>query len=138
MAPLYDDKGQPLGLISVDDPSDGRRPDRAALDALSLFAAQAALVIARHRHLQELQQRLARFEVLQSEEMRQRERLRWQRVREGFAVMEEASRQSSVEGVLHSVAYQWLERLEGTAALIAEQRPSGHIYGRSSALNHRI
>lgn len=125
LAPLYDDKGQPLGLISVDDPSDGRRPDRAALDALSLFAAQAALVIARYRHLQELQQRLARFEVLQSEEMRQRERLRWQRVREGFAVMEEASRQSSVEGVLHSVAYQWLERLEGTAALIAEQRPSG-------------
>ncbi|MDT8899013.1 GAF domain-containing protein [Thermanaerothrix sp. 4228-RoL] len=129
LAPLYDDTGQPLGLISVDDPSDGRRPDRAALDTLSLFAAQAALVIARHRHLQDLQQRLAHYEALQIEETRRRESLRWRRVREGFTVMEEASRQSSVEGVLRSVAHQWLERLEGMAALIAEQRPSGpHLW----------
>ncbi|WP_299025310.1 GAF domain-containing protein [uncultured Thermanaerothrix sp.] len=125
LAPLYDASGQPLGLISVDDPSDGRRPDRATLDALGLFAAQAALAIARHRHLQSLQQRLAQLEALQSETKQQREALRWQRVREGFAIVEQASQQQDVMGVLRSVATQWLERLGGRAALIAEQSPQG-------------
>lgn len=125
LAPLYDASGRPLGLISVDDPSDGRRPDRATLDSLGLFASQAALAIARHRYLQSLQQRLAHFESLQSEANRQREALRWQRVREGFAIVEQASQQQDVMGVLRSVATQWLERLGGRAALIAEQSPQG-------------
>ena len=41
LIPLEDAQGDPLGLISLDDPSNGLRPDRATIDSVELFAAQA-------------------------------------------------------------------------------------------------
>ncbi len=43
--PIYDNGQKPLGLISVDDPRDGLRPDRVTLETLEVFSAQAALTI---------------------------------------------------------------------------------------------
>jgi PAS domain S-box-containing protein len=45
LLPMFDPSGGPLGLISVDDPRDGLRPDRATIDALQLFARQISLII---------------------------------------------------------------------------------------------
>jgi signal transduction histidine kinase/GAF domain-containing protein len=43
--PLRDSAGQPLGLISVDNPLNGRRPDESTAKALEVFANQAATAI---------------------------------------------------------------------------------------------
>ena len=43
-----------LGLISFDAPRDGLRPDRATIEALEIFAAQASLAIANHSRFAEL------------------------------------------------------------------------------------
>ncbi len=45
LVPLYNACAEPLGLISVDAPRDGRRPDRPTFDALELFGMQASLTI---------------------------------------------------------------------------------------------
>jgi PAS domain S-box-containing protein len=43
--PLQKTDGHPLGLISLDDPSNGKRPDRVTLESLEIYASQAALII---------------------------------------------------------------------------------------------
>jgi signal transduction histidine kinase len=43
--PLLGSRGQPLGLISVDNPNDGRRPNENSAKALEIFANQAATAI---------------------------------------------------------------------------------------------
>ena len=45
IVPLNDAQGNPLGLISLDAPNDGLRPDKTTIDTIEIFAAQAALVI---------------------------------------------------------------------------------------------
>jgi diguanylate cyclase (GGDEF)-like protein len=44
-APLYASDGQLLGVLSVDLPRDGRRPDQTTRDALEAFGVSAALAI---------------------------------------------------------------------------------------------
>jgi PAS domain S-box-containing protein len=46
LLPIYNNDGNPLGLISVDAPRDGMRPDTVTLETLEVFATQAALTIA--------------------------------------------------------------------------------------------
>jgi PAS domain S-box-containing protein len=45
LIPIYDNHDNPLGLISVDVPRDGLRPDQVVFETLEVFAAQAALTI---------------------------------------------------------------------------------------------
>jgi GAF domain-containing protein len=72
LLPLTSTMGEFLGLLSVDDPIDGRRPTRAVVETLEIFANQAAIAIenaqlfARYKHritelgtLNQLGQRLA-------------------------------------------------------------------------------
>jgi len=45
LIPLWDTQGNPLGMISVDDPIDGRLPDVNAIRILENFANQAAIAL---------------------------------------------------------------------------------------------
>ncbi len=45
LVPLHGVGGRLLGHISVDDPRDGRRPSRQTLEALTIFANQAAVAV---------------------------------------------------------------------------------------------
>jgi GAF domain-containing protein len=59
LAPIFGTQGEPLGLISVDDPRNGLRPDQAALETLELFASQAALTIESHQKLREFEEQVS-------------------------------------------------------------------------------
>ncbi|MBL8145701.1 MAG: GAF domain-containing protein [Anaerolineae bacterium] len=45
LAPITGADGSPLGVISVDRPTDNRRPDRSSVEVLEIFAHQAAATI---------------------------------------------------------------------------------------------
>ena len=49
--PLHDDAGNPIGLISLDAPSDGHRPDKVVLEIVEIISEQVALVIQSTRRL---------------------------------------------------------------------------------------
>ncbi len=52
LVPLRGRGGQPLGLVSVDEPRDGRIPNRSTIEALELFANQAGVAIENARLLE--------------------------------------------------------------------------------------
>jgi hypothetical protein len=54
LIPLEDAQGEGLGLISLDDPADGRRPDTLTIDALEIFSRQAAILIQNQRRMAEM------------------------------------------------------------------------------------
>ncbi len=58
LTPLFNASGQPLGLISVDDPRNGLRPDRPTLETLEIFASQAVLTIESHMALRAIENQL--------------------------------------------------------------------------------
>lgn len=65
--PLVGQQGEFLGLISVDDPEDGRVPTAASIQPLESFASLAAQAIATARLQQRLQESRERYRALFSE-----------------------------------------------------------------------
>ncbi|MFQ6100866.1 MAG: GAF domain-containing protein [Anaerolineae bacterium] len=57
LVPLIGPGGDTQGLLSVDQPRDGRIPDLVTVEALEIFAGQAALAIENARLVEELQYR---------------------------------------------------------------------------------
>jgi PAS domain S-box-containing protein len=55
--PLIGSGGQTLGLMSLDDPRNGRAPDRLTVEAIEIFANQAALAIENAHLFQESEKR---------------------------------------------------------------------------------
>lgn len=55
--PLLDADKNPLGLISVDAPRNGLRPDQPTIETLEIFASQCALVIATQNRFNQLSSR---------------------------------------------------------------------------------
>jgi hypothetical protein len=154
--PLDDEQGAPLGLMSFDAPRDGLRPDRATIEALEIFAAQASIAIANHLRFTELR---AKVESLTSGLQRQ-ERLihltqndlpillrkdldqtiaiqnlnqRSQRVRAGLAITESVSRQLDASSALQALGRETLTQLGMSVAMVAESTLEGprlmHVMG---------
>ncbi|RPJ24751.1 MAG: GAF domain-containing protein, partial [Chloroflexi bacterium] len=154
--PLEDDQGASLGLISFDAPRDGLRPDRATIEALEIFAAQASLVIANHSRFVELrakveslslglerQQRLINITqndlpILLRKDLDQTIAIlnldqRGQRVRAGLAITESVSRQLDASSALQALGRETLTQLTMSVAMIAEATTEGprllHVLG---------
>ncbi len=156
LVPLEDMQGRPLGLISLDDPSNGLRPDRATIDSAELFAAQAAQIITNAVKFGEMssqieslssglqrQQRLLsvsqndlplllRKDLEQTISLQDLDR-RAQRVRAGLAITESVSRQLDASSALLALGRETLTQLGMSMALVAENTPEGprlvHILG---------
>ncbi|HEY5729626.1 MAG TPA: GAF domain-containing protein, partial [Anaerolineales bacterium] len=153
---LEDNQGSPLGIISVDSPRDGMRPDRATIDALEIFASQAALVIMVNLRVTSLrtqveslnsgierQQRLISntqndLPVLLRKDLDQTIAIqnldqRSQRVRAGLAITESVSRQLDASSALQALARETLTQLGMSVALVAEATNEGprlsHVLG---------
>ncbi|MGZ9234001.1 MAG: GAF domain-containing protein [Anaerolineales bacterium] len=154
--PLQDEQGNPLGLISFDDPRDGLRPDRATIEALEIFAAQASLAIANYSRFVELrakvdslssglerQQRLINvtqndLPILLRKDLDQTIAIqnldqRGQRVRAGLAITESVSRQLDASSALQALGRETLTQLGMSVAMIAETTAEGprllHVLG---------
>ncbi len=156
LVPLDDIHGNPLGLISLDDPSNGLRPDRATIESLELFAAQAVQVIATSRQVGELNGRLESMSsalqrqekllsvtqndlpVLLRKDLEQTIALhtldaRAQRIRAGLTITESVSRQLDSSSALLALGRETLTQFGMTTALVAENTPEGphllHVLG---------
>lgn len=148
LVPLMDAQGNPLGLISLDAPKDGLRPNKATIEIIEFFAAQAALVI---HHATRFTDMRNRIETLSSGLQRQQRLLsvsqndlplllhkdleqtvsihnldrRAQRMRAGLAITESVSRQLDASSALQALGREILTQLGMSVALIAEDSPEG-------------
>lgn len=153
---LEDDQGRPLGIISVDAPRDGMRPDRATIEALEIFAAQASLAIMSNYRFSDLrsqvdalsagmarQQRLITvtqndLPILLRKDLDQTIAIqnldqRAQRVRAGLAITESVSRQLDSSSALQALGRETLTQLGMSVAIVAEMLADGprllHVLG---------
>ncbi|MCC6298833.1 MAG: GAF domain-containing protein [Anaerolineales bacterium] len=148
IAPLDDAAGNPLGIISFDSPRDGLRPDRATIETLEIFAAQASLAVANHIRFTELR---AKTDSLASGLERQQKFIsltqkdlpvllrkdldqtiaihsldqRGQRVRAGLAITESVSRQLDSSSALQALGRETLTQLGMSVAMVAELAADG-------------
>lgn len=148
LVPLENAEGQMVGLISLDDPSNGLRPDKATIESVEVFAAQAALLISNTMRQNELR---ARLDALSAGLQRQQKLLeitqkdlpillqkdldqtialhnldrRAQRVRAGLAITESVSRQLDASLALSALGRETLTQLNMSVALIAENTAEG-------------
>ena len=143
LVPLYDSYENPLGLISLDNPKDGRHPDRATFEAVDLFSEQAGLIIENHRGIRSLEDRLGDLEAEQSRlkdaaknaqhnlpmllhrELEQTISIQQiyshiERIRAGLEISELASRKTTIPEIMHTLASEMITRFDLQAALIAE------------------
>ncbi|MBN1370975.1 MAG: GAF domain-containing protein [Anaerolineaceae bacterium] len=148
LMPLSDSAGNPIGMISVDSPSDGRRPDRPTFEALEIFGIQAALMIENHFRISRLEGQVERLE-LDSVRLHQtveatRDNLpmmlrkdldqtvalqsinrRVERVRASLEIGALASGQPDTDKILQVLCNELLSRFAMQMAFIAEQTPIG-------------
>ncbi len=148
LLPLEDADGSPLGLISLDDPSNGRRPDHATIESLELFAGQAVQVInvwqrmsglstqneALSSALERQQQLLVVSQndlpILLHKDLEQTMALhaqdhRTQRVRAGLRIMEAVGRQLDTPSALLTLAREMVVQLGMTAGMVGENTIDG-------------
>ncbi len=156
IVPLENVEGQVVGLISLDDPANGLRPDRTTIEAVEVFAAQAALLINntfRQSNLQtrvdslasglQRQQRLIDITqndlpILLHKDLEQTLSLynldqRAQRVRAGLAITKSISRQLDASSALFALGRETITQLGMSVALVAENTADGprllHVLG---------
>ncbi len=154
--PLQDDEGNYIGLISLDAPRDGKRPDSITVEAMEVFASQAALLIlAAHRlseyrsQVETLTTSLARQQQILSASqahlpvllrkdleytiaVRNLER-RARRIRAGLEIAEAISLQVDAQTALQALGREILTCLEMNVSMVAENTAEGprllHVLG---------
>ena len=142
LVPLLDRDHEPLGLISVDAPRSGRRPDRTAIQSLEIFGAQACLAIENHFRLNQMalqtQEIRANEKRLQAAMLASQKHLpallqkdleqtlalqrlgkQTQRIRDGLEIAVVASRQADAHEVFTQVARELLNRINLDVVLVA-------------------
>jgi PAS domain S-box-containing protein len=103
-SPLYDSEQRLIGVISVDNPRDGRVPTQRTMETLELFANQAAAIVENARLHAEMQKRL----------------------QEQIALREASTAISSVldqETVLTSIVEQMGRTVHATSAYLCDYAP---------------
>ena len=163
LLPIEDADGNPLGVIGLDDPSNGLRPDRATIESVELFAGQVSQIILNARRIGELNDRIDSLSagmsrqqqllsvtqndlpVLLRKDLEQTMALhaldrRAQRVRAGLAITESVSRQLDSASALLALGRETLTQFGMSVALVAENTPEGprllHVLGNlPSTLN---
>jgi PAS domain S-box-containing protein len=148
LVPLFDARGEPLGLFSLDAPSDGRRPDRPTFEALELFAAQASLIIESRQKVVNLETRITDLEnrhsrLTQAAEHAQKNlpallhhdleqtitiqgmHHQMERARAGLEMAELANRQTDALSMLRVLAQELMVRNDLQTAIIAEKDEAG-------------
>ncbi len=156
MAPIYHPDGSPLGLISLDAPRDGQRPDQNTFDTLDAFITQAGFAISSGRNMIELRDRI---QLLSLEVERQKNLVsfsqrslpmllhkdleqtmsisnlnqRARHIRAGLQLTEAISRQIDSTTALLALGQQVLTSFDMSVALVARETADGpriaHIMG---------
>ncbi|MBI3161307.1 MAG: GAF domain-containing protein, partial [Chloroflexi bacterium] len=156
LIPLENAEGQMIGLVSLDDPSNGLRPDKATIESVEVFASQAALLIGNNIRQNELRSRLDSLAagltrqqkliditqndlpILLHKDLEQTISLhnldqRAQRVRAGLAITKSVSRQLDASSALFALGRETLTQLGMSIALVSENTPDGprlmHVLG---------
>ncbi|MDH5505775.1 MAG: GAF domain-containing protein, partial [Anaerolineae bacterium] len=148
MVPLMDGAGNPVGLISVDAPRSGLRPDKLAIETLEIFAQEATLVMESSSQLQALKDQVNQIEdqvnraeqassmvqdnmsMLLHKDLEQTIAIqqlnsRARRIRVGLDIAEIANRQPDRSAVLLALGHQMITQMDLDIALVAEQSGSG-------------
>lgn len=151
MVPLYNHENEfPLGLISVDAPRNGLRPDRATVEALEIFANQAALTIERHAKIDTLRTRVntlerevsrshqateiaqAQLPFLLHKDLEQtlsiqRLNLRSRRIQAILEIIDTINRQKDREGIFRTLGEALIRQMEVDIVLITEPSRRGPV-----------
>jgi PAS domain S-box-containing protein len=146
--PVTDTEGNPIGLVSLDAPRDGKRPNRLTLETIEIFVTQAALIIQSKQRITayqaqverlstslERQQQLLAFsqshlptllhkDLEQMVAIRQLER-RARRIRAGLEITETVNRQIDANSMLIALGREALTRLDMSASFVAENTLEG-------------
>jgi PAS domain S-box-containing protein len=148
LVPMFNAQEHPLGLISVDVPRNGLRPDRPTIEALEVFASQAAFIIESWSKLEELHVRsdslqrdmdnlrvltnvsqiqlplLMHKDVEQTLAIQRLSQRAW-RIRAGLDIAEIVNQQNNRANVLLALGHEMLTRLEMDVVLVAEPSAGG-------------
>ncbi len=146
LLPLYAQDGRPLGLVSLDNPRDGRRPTPPVIEAVEIFAGQAGLAIENHQRLANLNLEITRSKHLIDQSAQtlqatqstlptllqkdlqqtlsiQRLSRQIQRMRDGIEIAAVVNRQNDAATVFTAIARELLARLNLDVAMQAENTP---------------
>jgi PAS domain S-box-containing protein len=162
---LNDQLGNPLGLMRMDLPRDGKRPDRPTMESLAIFASQACFVIEAHQKMFEMESKINAFQselaraqmVIDASQTSQPIFLqkdlenaidirnlsqRSRRIQIGLDIAELVNRQTSRKDVLYVFGQEALTWLNLNMVLIAETREGNphlvHTFGIPPSPNLRI
>ena len=128
LIPIVNQRGETLGVISVDDPYDRRRPGLATIQSLEIFAAQVAAAIENARLYGQMQQALEETRQAQEQQARLLDE-----VRRTQAELITASRLAAVGTLAAGVAHEF-NNLLATMYGFAELGLSGDGAAKDEAL----
>lgn len=149
---LRDEQGNPMGMIQLDLPEDGFRPDQPAMDALELFGAFMEYLMRSDETLQDTQEALSIVQAAlntkeaqlegaiqdkqvlmnqgnQMQEMLQQFSRSMQTLEQVQVIMAELADYEEMDTLIPALANSFLNHMEADAVLVA-----GYIHGEASLM----